>query len=366
MKKIIALGLALLMVIMMVSAAASTPPPGSPGNPLITRNFLEGRFRDELRENINASLEGAVSDAVSRLDYLYRIYSGYSFAPSFRLISLEAGETVSLAPGASFILQSGSATLSEVNGTVINVTTGNEVARGASLSRFNRIFSAENTSAVITAGVAATAQVDGFHRASGEGITPRPPQYQPRNPFVDVSATDWFHDAVVFVFEIGIMRGTSTTPMLFSPELNLTRAMFVTSLYRLEGAPAQDGNSVFSDVRDPNSFYHDAVIWANARGIVLGHGDGTFRPSDNVTREQMATFLFRYASYKELDLSSYRYALLPFPDPGQISGFAADAMRWAVSHEIIRGSNGQLLPLNTATRAQVAQIFLNFYSSFVQ
>ena len=357
-KRILAIGLAFIMLAIMVSASSDGP--GSPANPLVTRSFLEGEFADGLGADIERNLRFGAGGALGRLDNIQRIYADYTFAPRFTSVTIEAGEALSLSPGASFILHSGLATITITRGEVINISTGGIIISDSAVPLRNRIFCAEHTWAVINASTAVTGMVDGFFRL-GHGVEVLPPA---SNPFVDVSSADWFYNAVNHVFNAGIMHGTSTSPMLFSPNMNLTRAMFVTTLYRLDGAPLQTGLSRFTDVQNPGAFYHAAVIWASERGIVLGFEDNSFRPNVNVTREQMATFLHRFATYAGQNMAYSAAQFNAFPDSGDVSDFALEPLRWSVYHGIISGSGGRLLPRYTATRAQVAQIFLNYYNNF--
>ena len=357
-KRLFAFGLAFLLIAGIAGGVLGSP--GSPENPLISRSFLEGGFADTLRGDIDRNLRFGTNAAVSRLDNLQRLYAGYIFAPRFTAVTIESGGTISLSPGASFILTSGTAAVTVTRGEVINISTGSPIASGSAVPQFGRIFCAENSWAVINAASAVSGMVDGFYRL-GFGGAVTPPAGS-ANPFADVSSADWFYNAVVHVFNAGIMQGTSISPMLFSPNMNLTRAMFVTTLYRLSGSPPQTGMSRFADVQNPESFYHAAVIWASARGIVLGFEDNTFRPNENVTREQMAAFLHRYASYAGEIMTYDSAPFNAFPDFGSVSGFAVEALRWSVYRGIISGSDGRILPQDTATRAQVAQIFLNYHN----
>jgi len=136
--------------------------------------------------------------------------------------------------------------------------------------------------------------------------------------------------------------------------------MFVTVLYRLDGRPSVGTGGDFSDVGNPAAFYYDAVTWASGNSIVRGYEDGTFQPNRSVTREEMAVIMHRYASFKNKDVSASGDVLGSFSDNDIVSAFAVDALRWAVAKEIIRGSGGRLLPRNTATRAEVAQIIFNY------
>jgi len=112
---------------------------------------------------------------------------------------------------------------------------------------------------------------------------------------------------------------------------------------------------------NPLMYYYGAVAWANLNGIVRGYADGSFGPDRSITREEMAAIMHRYATYKNRDMSASGAIFDAFPDKGNVSEFAVPAMQWAVSREVIRGSTGgMLLPKNTATRAEVAQIIFNY------
>ena len=175
-------------------------------------------------------------------------------------------------------------------------------------------------------------------------------------PFTDVRESDWFYDDVVFAYENGLFSGTSDTT--FSPNTSMTRAMLVTVLYRLEGQPAVNGRSGFSDVTF-NSYYEDAVTWAADNGIVNGISTSTFSPNANVTREQMAAILYRYAQYKKYNTAASS-SLNSFSDHTSVSGYAVASLQWSVAEKLVNGSNGKLMPTGNASRAQVAAILHRF------
>ena len=175
-------------------------------------------------------------------------------------------------------------------------------------------------------------------------------------PFTDVRESDWFYDDVVFAYENGLFSGTSDTT--FSPNTSMTRAMLVTVLYRLEGQPAVNGRSGFSDVQY-NGYYEDAVTWAADNGIVNGTSTTTFSPNANVTREQMAAILYRYAQYKKYNTAASS-SLNGFTDQASVSGYATASLEWAVAEKLVNGSAGKLMPTGNATRAQVAAILHRF------
>ena len=177
-------------------------------------------------------------------------------------------------------------------------------------------------------------------------------------PFTDVAENDWFVDAVRYVYENGMMSGTSSTT--FSPSVTTTRGMIVTILHRLEGAPSSQESVAFLDV-PADQYYADAVAWAAENGIVGGYGNGKFGPNDPITREQMAAILYRYAQYKGMTAVTLEENLIGFSDQEQVSGYAVQAMNWAVGQELISGmGDGTLNPQGNATRAQVAVILTRF------
>ena len=184
-----------------------------------------------------------------------------------------------------------------------------------------------------------------------------------QNPFTDVKTGDWFYDAVRYAVEKELFNGTSETT--FAPNADMTRAMLVTVLHRLEGRPAVTGTNSFSDVKS-GEWYTDAVIWATANGIVGGYGNDLFGTDDPITREQMATMLLRYAAYKKYDTAKAN-DLAGFTDSISIASYALDAMKWANAEGLITGRTATTLaPTGTATRAEVATILMRFAENMVK
>lgn len=175
-------------------------------------------------------------------------------------------------------------------------------------------------------------------------------------PFVDVNSGAWYYDAVSFVYNKGIMNGVTSTT--FEPNSTITRGMVVTMLWRMAGEPYVSGGS-FSDVAS-GRYYSTAVAWAAKNGIVDGYSSTVFGVNDPVTREQFATILYRYAKY--MGYSTTGSSLTGYYDANSVSSWARDAMGWAVKNGIITGSgNSRLNPTGTASRAEVAQMFMSFY-----
>lgn len=172
--------------------------------------------------------------------------------------------------------------------------------------------------------------------------------------FIDLNASNWYHEPIEYVLNNGIMNGM--TENTFAPEATLTRAMVVTMLYALDGKPPVGNANSFSDVTEEDWFINP-VIWAAQVGVVAGYDDGTFRPSNAVTREELATMLRSYAGYKSKDISASGN-LSAFTDQGVVSAWATDNVSWAVGHGIINGRDGNMIaPRGTATRAEAATMF---------
>ena len=181
------------------------------------------------------------------------------------------------------------------------------------------------------------------------------------NPFTDVSEKDWFYGDVMFVYENGLMLGTSKT--LFSPYGTATRGMMATILWRMEGSPAPKGKNSFTDV-EAGKWYADAITWTAENGIFAGYGKDKFGPDDPITREQLAAIFYRYADYKGYDLT-VKGNLDKFKDADKITDYAKTAMQWAVGSSLVKGKSGNLLdPQGTATRAEIAAMLHRFIEKY--
>ena len=181
------------------------------------------------------------------------------------------------------------------------------------------------------------------------------------NPFTDVSEKDWFYGDVMFVYENGLMLGTSKT--LFSPHGTATRGMMATILWRMEGSPAPKGKNSFTDV-EAGKWYADAITWTAENGIFAGYGKDKFGPDDPITREQLAAIFYRYADYKGYDLT-VKGNLDKFKDADKITDYAKTAMQWAVGSGLMKGKSGNLLdPQGTATRAEIAAMLHRFIEKY--
>lgn len=184
-------------------------------------------------------------------------------------------------------------------------------------------------------------------------------EFTPRvmsNPFTDVRSTDWFYDAVNYVYSEGIMDGTSV--YMFSPNNATSRGMLVTILWRLAGEPVVTGTS-FSDVSS-SSYYYYAVLWASKYGIVDGLGNNMFGPDQAITREQFAVILYRYAQHCGYSTSA-NSTLVGYADSNKISSYALTAMRWACGAGLFEGDErANLNPQGQTTRAAAAKLLMTF------
>lgn len=176
-------------------------------------------------------------------------------------------------------------------------------------------------------------------------------------PFNDVAYTSWYYDAVKFVYDKGIMDGVSY--YRFAPDATITRGMVVTMLWRMAGEP-YEAAAGFTDVA-AGRYYTTAVAWAAKNGIVEGMTATTFAPDQAITREQLASILYRYAKW--LGFSGYGSDISGYTDAGKVSSYAYDAMSWAVRSGVVTGTSARVLdPQGTASRAAAAQMFMNFYN----
>jgi hypothetical protein len=182
--------------------------------------------------------------------------------------------------------------------------------------------------------------------------------------FTDISNTTevWYNDAVNFVGARNIMNGTDSSS--FQPNAELSRGMIAQMLYNLEGQPESSTDKSFGDV--DGQWYSDAVLWAAEMGVVSGYNNGDFGANDNMTREQMATILYRYSSNKGYDMT-VSSDMSDFSDAGETSSWAQDAVAWAVSIGLMSGKgDGSIDPQGTASRAEVATVFMNYCQNVAQ
>ncbi|MGX8699100.1 MAG: S-layer homology domain-containing protein, partial [bacterium] len=179
------------------------------------------------------------------------------------------------------------------------------------------------------------------------GVVPMAALGAGETPFTDVEEGKWYTESVLRANEKGYIKGVSETE--FGLNTPTSRGMLVTILHRVEGEPAAEGES-FSDVAE-GAYYAAAVAWASANGIVKGYPDGTFAPKADLSRQDLAVIFYRYAAFKGYDVTATA-ELTAYPDADAVSGYAQEAMRWAVATGLVQGDGSGLSPKGTATRAQ--------------
>lgn len=181
----------------------------------------------------------------------------------------------------------------------------------------------------------------------------------PIYPYLDANPKAWYHDGVHFCIEEGLMNGYHAT--IFAPNDTTTRAMVVTMLWRLEGKPEVASSCSFEDVAG-GSYYAQAVDWAQKSGVVYGFSDTVFGPNRHITREQLIAIMWRYAKYKDVDVSMGKNTELnKFDDHSDVTAYAVDAVKWSVAANVVKGKTDTTLdPKSDATRAQIAMIFQRY------
>lgn len=178
----------------------------------------------------------------------------------------------------------------------------------------------------------------------------------PEAHLIDLDLTAWYHDGIHFCVEHGIMEGHADNT--FGPDQPLTRAQVAQILYNLENKPAVEDKQHYDDVA-ASAWHADAIAWATVAGVVLGYGNGNFGPDDPVTREQLATILYRYSHHKDHDIIDG--SALDYDDAHTVSHWALTAMEWAHAEGIITGISEDILhPTGNATRAQAATMFMRY------
>ncbi|MCD7778484.1 MAG: S-layer homology domain-containing protein, partial [Clostridiales bacterium] len=173
--------------------------------------------------------------------------------------------------------------------------------------------------------------------------------------YSDIAAEDWFYDAVEYVRQKGLMVGISEDE--FAPDLPLTRGMFVTVLYRIEGTPEVSEEASFKDVFE-GDWYYEAVKWGDKNDIIFGYSAEEYAPNDRITREQMAAIIYRYAAYKGINTDTEGSP--DYTDSGSISGYAVPGVKWVSDKGFMQGDpDGAFRPTDNASRAETAQVIMN-------
>ena len=326
---------------------------GSSSDPLISVSYLYQKLTPQLQETVGTRLSTRLSETEeqlnSRLNALW--FPGSmegEFASQFSVLDLDDGDVIELRSFASFVLLRGEAKLMLLEGEVLDLSTGASCADGSLLSQHHRYIAAENTRARIrTYGVHPEGLVDGEYMMDHDSMIPV------EERFLDVEEGFWAAPYIWRLTELGVVNGIEEHR--FAPGEIVTRGSFVTILGRLYGVDTQSYSALsFTDV-SPEDWYGPYVAWAAEYGITLGYDDGSFRPGDHISREQLAVMLYRYISAMNIGLSTE--AKDAFADESAISDWALEAVNTLRDAGLINGrGENRFEPRGTATRAETCAV----------
>lgn len=313
---------------------------------LVSLNYLGGVFWNDLKAVVKQEVERDTS----------ALYSGAAVqagqnggAGSFAARTGSTGNVLTGVTGSELIWTSGSGVV--FSGALVDASVGSEVAVGGVLSAGHRYLAGTDVTIVVSS---STAQwmAEGIWTVAAED----PIQLPEVLPFTDVPQGAWYYGDVAYVYRNGLFNGDS--PTRFEPESKMQRCMMTTVLHRLAGTPAVSYSILFQDIPD-GQWYTPGTIWAGSLGVVSGVGNGRFDPFSNVTRQEIAVILYRYAGRMGCDVSESA-SLAGFRDSGTVASWGHQAVSWAVGAGILNGSSGALLPNDNATRAEVAAVLHRF------
>lgn len=336
-KKLLAAALALALLSGGVLAGYTAGQPES----LVSLSFLNGIFWNDLQAVVKQETDRDTSALYTEAAG----QTGSSFAPN----SGVNGDVLSGAAGSGLIWTEGSGLVR--SGELIDVTAGAAVPVNGALAAGHRYLAGTEV-ALAVASDAARWMAEGIWTVEA-GAPVSPPA---ELPFADVAPDAWYYGDVSFVFQRGLFNGVAGDS--FAPGGKMQRCMMTTVLHRLAGEPPVDYGPLFQDIPE-GQWYTAGTIWAGRLGVVTGVGGSRFDPFSNVTRQEIAVILHRYAAGMEYDVSG-RADLSGFSDWGTAAAWGIDAISWAVDAGILNGSNGALLPNGDATRAEVAAMLHRF------
>lgn len=333
----------------------------SSGDSLVSLSYLKETFIPgavtQGETAANAKLQETYDAAKADLDAFQKELTGETGTSSATLQprDFDQGDVTSLTTGSGALLFNGQATVTH-NGAVIDVTEGKEVASGSRLTAGHRYLVGEDTTANLTviSGAARLGLQGSYTFTAGDGSP---------NPFYDVCRTDWYYEPVNYVYTNGLFSGMDEHT--FGPGQVMTRAMVMTVLYQMAGAPAEElqaADVTFSDVPE-TAWYAPYVKWGAAQGITAGTSQTTFSPDQQVTRQQVAALLYSFAT-KYLGLEAVQGAdLSGYQDLEKADSWARESLSWAVAAGIMSSSSTDALtlsPQKTANRAEMATMLKAF------
>ena len=342
-KKLLTAALALVLLSAGIAAAFSA----GQSETLVSLSYLSGAFWSDLKATVKQEVDRdtsfILSDAVAQ--------AGQGKGSAFSTQSGVNGDQVTGITGSGMVWASGSALVQ--SGALIDATVGAELAVGNGLSAGHRYLAGSDVVLVVSSDSAQWMGEGQWTTTHGDPVQP-----PVSLPFTDVAQGAWYYDDVAFVYRNQLFNGDS--PTRFAPDDRMRRCMMTTVLHRLAGKPAVSYSTLFGDIPD-GQWYTQGTIWAGTLGVVSGVEPGRFDPFANVTRQEIAAILHRYAEKMGYDVSASA-SLAGFRDGGTVASWGTRAMSWAVGTGILNGSSGALLPNGDATRAEVAAMLHRFSS----
>lgn len=348
--------LCLLLLLGTVTAALAA---GGADDPILSVSWLYHHLAGELEAYFISETEKTLGEAVSecfeRLDAVSFGGGEYQYAPSNVLLHLPDGERVTLDAYASFAPTSGYFRLESCEGEIVDTAEGKPVPAGSWLRANRRYFLAEGSGAVLRAYQASEGFSDGYYRQESAEDA------RPEIRFADIDS-HWAKEQISFLASLRVVNGTAAET--FSPDTQVTRAMFVTVLGRLFALETSGGTTAFTDVAETD-WFAPYVRWAAENGIVNGYEDGRFAPDTPISREQMAAILIRFCN-------AFGYALpevnepMTFADADAISAWAADSVSLAQRTGLVNGRDGGVFdPVGTATRAEMCAVISRLFEKLI-
>lgn len=319
---------------------------GSQSQALVSLSYLTGTFWNDLKDNVKQEVDRDTTvifnEAAAQAEPGGN-GSGFSARAGVN------GDVIAGITGSGLIWVAGSGMVQ--TGALVDATAGVEMSIGGVLTPGHRYLAGTDVTLVVASN-AAQWMVEGQWTVTA-GVPVKPPAVM---PFADVVQGAWYYDDVAYVYERELFNGVTGTS--FSPEGKMQRCMMTTVLHRLAGEPAVSYTALFSDIPD-GQWYTAGTIWAGQRSVVAGVGNGRFNPFTNVTRQEIAVILYRYAQQMGYDVSQSA-DLSRFGDSGAVASWGKAAISWAVSAGILNGNDGMLLPNGDATRAEVSAMLHRF------
>lgn len=342
-KRLLTGALAVLLLAGGVTAAFSA----GQSETLVSRSYLEGTFWSDLKATVKQETDKNTTAFYNEI----ASQAGHGAGSAFAARNGVNGDRVAGTTGSGLIWTSGSAVV--YSGALVDATVGSELPAGSGLTAGHRYLAGSDVTLVVSSSAA---------QWMGEGqwtLTHGDPVQPPASlPFTDVVQGAWYYEDVAFVYQNELFNGDS--PTRFAPDDRMQRCMMTTVLHRLAGKPAAGYSALFRDIPD-GQWYTQGTIWAGTLGVVSGVEPGRFDPFANVTRQEIAVILHRYAEKMGYDVSASA-SLAGFRDAGAVASWGTKAMSWAVGTGILNGSSGALLPNGDATRAEVAAMLHRFAS----